>query len=205
MQAAVRLLDAHGVAGLTVRALAHELATGPGSIYWHVGDRQALLDLACDRVLAEAIPSASSESSGGPVIRGIGIALFDALDAHPWAGAHLPASESVPSLLRALERIGVELEAAGVPSDAQFSAATTVINYVLGVAAQMTRNAGSVAEGVTQAEWLAARASAWQRFDPVEHPFLHRMAPALRDHDDREQFAAGLDLILSGIERLASG
>jgi hypothetical protein len=31
---------------------------------------------------------------------------------------------------------------------------------------------------------------------------VHRLATRLRDHDDREQFLAGIDLILAGIDTL---
>ena len=43
---------------------------------------------------------------------------------------------------------------------------------------------------------LAAR---WTRLDPAEYPFVHQVATQLREHDDREQFLAGVDLILAGI------
>jgi hypothetical protein len=35
--------------------------------------------------------------------------------------------------------------------------------------------------------------------DPAEYPFLIQMAAQLAGHDDREQFLAGIDLILAGI------
>jgi predicted Zn-dependent protease len=47
--------------------------------------------------------------------------------------------------------------------------------------------------------FLAAVAARWTRLDPAEYPFVHRMAAQLAGHDDREQFLAGIDLILAGI------
>jgi predicted Zn-dependent protease len=35
--------------------------------------------------------------------------------------------------------------------------------------------------------------------DPAEYPFARQMATQLAEHDDREQFLAGIDLILAGI------
>lgn len=35
--------------------------------------------------------------------------------------------------------------------------------------------------------------------DPKEYPFAHQVATQLREHDDREQFLTGVDLILVGI------
>ena len=40
---AIELLDAEGESGLTFRALAGRLATGPGAIYWHVANKGELL------------------------------------------------------------------------------------------------------------------------------------------------------------------
>jgi hypothetical protein len=33
----------------------------------------------------------------------------------------------------------------------------------------------------------------------VQYPFLHQMAAQLPEHDDREQYLAGINLILAGI------
>ena len=48
---AVELLDAHGVAGLTMRRLADRLGAGAMSLYWHVNNKDQVFDLALDAVL----------------------------------------------------------------------------------------------------------------------------------------------------------
>jgi AcrR family transcriptional regulator len=47
----VRLIEEHDIAALTMRRLAAELGTAVTAIYWHVGNRDALLDLLVDRLL----------------------------------------------------------------------------------------------------------------------------------------------------------
>jgi hypothetical protein len=42
-------------------------------------------------------------------------------------------------------------------------------------------------------------AARWAQADPAQYPFVHQVATQLREHDDREQFLAGIDLILAGI------
>ena len=42
-------------------------------------------------------------------------------------------------------------------------------------------------------------ADRWTRLDPARYPFMHEVAPQLPEHDDREQFLVGIDLILTGI------
>lgn len=51
--AAARIVEADGLHELTMRRLSDELGVAVTSIYWHVGNRQALLDALVDHVLAE--------------------------------------------------------------------------------------------------------------------------------------------------------
>ena len=53
VDAALRLLDAEGLDGVSMRRVADELGTGPASLYAHVANKEELLDLVLDRVLAE--------------------------------------------------------------------------------------------------------------------------------------------------------
>jgi AcrR family transcriptional regulator len=53
VETAVRLVEEHDLEALTMRRLAAELGTAVTSIYWHVGNRDALLDLMVDRLLAD--------------------------------------------------------------------------------------------------------------------------------------------------------
>ena len=53
VETALTLVTAHGVDALTMRRLATELGTAVTAIYWHVGNRDALLDLLVERVLAD--------------------------------------------------------------------------------------------------------------------------------------------------------
>ncbi|MFC6929926.1 TetR/AcrR family transcriptional regulator [Actinomadura yumaensis] len=51
--AAVRVLDAEGLDGVTMRRVAQELDTGPASLYAHVSGKDELNELMLDRVAAE--------------------------------------------------------------------------------------------------------------------------------------------------------
>ncbi|MDM4761712.1 TetR/AcrR family transcriptional regulator C-terminal domain-containing protein [Galbitalea sp. SE-J8] len=200
IEAAVSLLDESGERGLTFRALAGRLESGSGAIHWHVTNRDELLDLACDAMLAE--PAESVPAHAGDeldAIRVLALSLFDTLDRHPWIGSHLPTRPTLPSTLRVLDRIGGLLRSFGVPADDQFYFATAILTYVLGVAAQMTRDAQSAALTHTRDEWLAEQSARWTGLDPLAYPFLHAAAADLREHDDRDQFVAGLDLLVTGI------
>ena len=53
VDAALAVLDAEGLDGLSMRRIAEELNTGPASLYWHVGSKDGLLDLVLDRIIGE--------------------------------------------------------------------------------------------------------------------------------------------------------
>jgi AcrR family transcriptional regulator len=53
VETALRLVEEHDVSALTMRRLAAELGTAVTSIYWHVGNRDALLDLLVERLIAD--------------------------------------------------------------------------------------------------------------------------------------------------------
>ncbi|WP_328762335.1 MULTISPECIES: TetR/AcrR family transcriptional regulator [unclassified Streptomyces] len=53
LEAAASLVKQHGPAALTMRKLAAELGTAVTSIYWHVGNRESLLDALVERTVQE--------------------------------------------------------------------------------------------------------------------------------------------------------
>jgi AcrR family transcriptional regulator len=53
LDAAARLVVQHGPQDLTMRKLAAELGTAVTSIYWHVGNRESLLDALVERTVQE--------------------------------------------------------------------------------------------------------------------------------------------------------
>jgi len=50
---ALDLVQAEGIDALTMRRLASELGLAVTAIYWHVGDKQALLDALAERIAAQ--------------------------------------------------------------------------------------------------------------------------------------------------------
>jgi TetR/AcrR family tetracycline transcriptional repressor len=53
VEVALELLEADGPDALTMRGLAAKLGVAPTAIYWHVGDKQALLDAVVDHITAD--------------------------------------------------------------------------------------------------------------------------------------------------------
>ncbi|TYB71088.1 TetR/AcrR family transcriptional regulator [Nonomuraea sp. PA05] len=202
VEAAIELLDDGGESGLTFRRLAAHLKTGPGAIYHHVANKSELLTAATGTVLASTTGAAGSSDAGEEPVRALALAVFDAIDAHPWVGTQLSRTPSQPAMLRIFECVGQQVRALGVPAGAGFTAASALLNYILGVGGLNAANARAMEPGADRTAFLTTVSVAWASLDPGEYPFIRGVAGQLRDHDDREQFLAGVDLILDGIRAL---
>lgn len=205
VEAAIEILDADGESALTFRALAARLATGPGAIYWHVANKNELLAAATDNVIAGVLTGVASDAEPREAIRAIALGVFDAIDAHPWVGTQLSSEPWQSAVMEIFEGIGGQLLALGVPERAQFDGASALVNYVLGLAGQYAAGARLLARETDRSAFLATVAARWTQLDPADYPFVHQVAAQLPGHDDREQFLAGIDLILAGIEAVRTG
>ncbi|MEV5759323.1 TetR/AcrR family transcriptional regulator [Streptomyces tendae] len=212
--AAVELLDTVGERGLTFRALAERLATGPGAIYWHITGKAELLGAATDAVVAAAVTAEPTGTTDSPqdAVRAVALGLFDATEAHPWLATQLatqlsrtPWGTVAP---RIFESLGRQVQAMGVPEAHWFTATSALMHYILGAAGQNAVNSASAASAapsgrhVDRDEFLGTVSTAWQGLDPDEYPFTRAVADQVRGHDDREQFLAGISLVLAGIAAL---
>jgi AcrR family transcriptional regulator len=201
VEAAIEILDNDGEGALTFRALTARLATGSGAIYWHIADKHDLLAAATDHVVARVMTTVVRGSKPREAIRTLALGVFDAIDAHPWVGGQLSRDPWQYAVLRILERVGGQVQALGVPEHAQFNAATALMSFILGLAGQYAAGARLFTRDTDRTASLGAVAAQWAQFDPAEHPFVRQVATQLAEHDDREQFLAGIDLILAGIEK----
>jgi len=203
VRTATEILDNGGESALTLRALTIRLSTGYGAIYHHVADKSDLLAAATDDVITSVLSGTVADADPRETLRRLALGLFDAIDAHPWVGAALSRQPWRPALLDFYESIGRLLDALAVPEKARFDAAGTLMNYVLGVAAQNAANARHLTDSdMDRTAFLDAAATRWARLNPSQYPFVHAAVTRLREHDDREQFLAGIDIFLTGIAAL---
>ena len=166
-----------------------------------MANKSELLVAATDAVLTRAvlIGAGASDVAGAPpaeALRAVALGVFDAVEAHPWVGTQLSRLPSQPAVLRVFERIGRQVQALGVAADDRFDAASALLNYVLGVTAQNAAHAREVAPGTNRIAFLGSVSA---DLEPDLFPFTRTVAGQLRDHDDRAQFLAGIDLLLAGI------
>lgn len=201
VETAIGLLDVAGESGLTFRALSERLATGPGAIYWHVANKSELLAEATDRAVTLALAAAPQ---GG--LHAVSLGLYDAVERHPWLAPQLTAqlshSPSGPVTTRIFEAIGRQVAALDVPASRWFTATSALMHYILGAAGQNAANlerARSLGPEADRSAYLDTVTQAWKQLSAEDYPFTRAVADQGLEHDDREQFLAGIDLIVAGV------
>ena len=206
---AVALLDESGEPALTFRALAARLGGGVASIYWYVSSKDELLDRASDHVLADVLAGTDKYvSSADPIddLRGIAVTLFDAIANRPWLGSYfMRNTDAQPNALLLYERLGQQVMRLDLTPRQSFHAVSAVLGFVIGIAADLGQEPPrEVVDGtVTRDEYIAQYAGQWREKDPETFPFLHYVIDEFADHDDADQFRAGLELLLTGIRSQA--
>jgi TetR/AcrR family tetracycline transcriptional repressor len=135
VDAATTLLDAYGIADLTMRRLAKELNVSPGALYWHFANKQQLLGAVADRILesVDDVPGDWRDRVAGICGR-LRDALLSHTDGAELVSASFAAGQS-EAMAAILARLADAAADAGVdPSHAEL-AARTVVYYVLGFTA----------------------------------------------------------------------
>lgn len=195
-EATIELLDTAGENALTVRALTAHLNTGRGAIYHHVASKEALLAAAADAVVGTVLDGSESLIPR-QTLRACALGVFDALVDHPWVGAQLGRDPRQPAVHRIWKAVGSELERIGIDGAMLPDAGAALVNYILGAAAQYSANAGLLTDGTDRNGYLDATAAELTQTDPDTVTRL--TAAHVREHDDRQQFLAGVDIFLAGI------
>lgn len=188
---AVELLDAEGIDGLKMRRLADRLGAGAMSLYWHVGNKEEVLDLALDAVLEYRAlqPSGESQDWRSEVVHMLEDWRASMLH-HPWSAALLPRRALGANILGRLERLGRILSRAGV-ADADLNVAIwSLWNYVIGATSTRASFERSNDDMAAAQERLAGLS---ERYPTIERSRL------LLDSDWDGAFRKGLDFLLDGL------
>lgn len=198
LDAAARVLQREGYAGLTMRAVAAELGVQAPAIYWHVKDKQAL-ELALFDHLQAALVFEAEGDDWREDLRLMGETLRAFMLAHRDVVRLLPHGFFyTPRAMRRLDQVlGVLMAAGMAPRDAA-SAFTTGFDYVAGWArgeAEMRARGPDARPGLDAA---AKAAIASGDLPNVARAFEAFLDPGSLD----EQFRFGLNALIAGFERL---
>ncbi len=198
-QAAVELLDAQGVDGLTIRALGQALGVAPNAVYTYVASRRELERLTVEHVLRGVVDTAGDEPPRAAVTA-LCRAAHQALRRHPGAARLLMTAPMDGPVARGLhEQLLWHLVAAGLPVAEAARAAYLLITYVTGTAALADAELAPGAPPPTEDAWVQARAAAVAEIDSAAWPLTAASAEVMARWVGAEQFDWGLARLLDGV------
>ncbi|MGW0180462.1 TetR/AcrR family transcriptional regulator [Nocardia sp. NPDC003345] len=134
VRAAVTLLDKEGLDALSMRRLGAELGAGATSLYWHVANKNELLELALDEVWGQVSRTGPEhEVELRDLLTTYAHDLRAVLLAHPWSATLVGRFPSIgPQAFRVRDRLRQAFAAAGFRDPDAHLAGTTVTNFVVG-------------------------------------------------------------------------
>ncbi|MFC6880406.1 MULTISPECIES: TetR/AcrR family transcriptional regulator [Actinomadura] len=203
VDAALALLDAEGLDGLSMRRLGTRLNSGATSVYWHVANKDELLELALDRVMAEVTVPAPEEGGWRAAAAGYARSLRAMIHRHPWTVTLFGSRPMIgPHATRVLDEVLTAFGAAGFTGFDLEYAWSLVVDYVIGAAGSESSWAAHQTEATPQ-DWIA---NLGPYLDDVGARYP-RLAAHIREVWRNEtgevlegRFAFGLESVLDGIE-----
>jgi AcrR family transcriptional regulator len=201
LQAAVALADDSGIESLTMRKLGQALGVEAMSLYYHVANKDALLDGMVDLVFGEIeLPTGGADWKAA--MRQRAISARAALRRHPWAVALMESRRTPgPANLRHHDAVLGCLRRAGFPVALTAHAYSLLDAYIYGFALQEASLPFKSPQETTEvAQEIMAGFPADAYPHLTELAVQHVLRPG---YDYGDEFEFGLDLILDGLERTA--
>jgi TetR/AcrR family tetracycline transcriptional repressor len=195
VRAAVELLDEQGLDGVTLRALGDRLGVAAPTLYWHVRNKQHLLDLVAEAIVRGGVDRVPIEPAPGEPwwdwvasrARALRGALLLHRDGARVVAGNRPTPESAPQIERMLS---VLVDAGLQPAEAlRFWLALSA--YISGDA--LETQSDSAREPVPAEQVAALR----EAFESPDRPTLAAAVAAVGTDDER--FEAGLSLMIAGL------
>jgi TetR/AcrR family tetracycline transcriptional repressor len=198
-RAALDLLADTGLDGLTMRVVATALGVRAPTLYWHVQNKQDLLDAMADLMIDESTAGLEAPAAGQDwrdwmtecAGRSRRTMLRYRDGARVFAGSHTAR----PGVVRMVELTLRTMRDGGIPVRHAAQSFPIVLHYTVGFTIEQQARSGA-AYGSTNpydGDDLAGRA------DPARFPLLTELREVLYDVDSDEAFQHGLAVVLAGI------
>ena len=208
VQAAMALADAEGAGAVNMRRIAREIGVGAMSLYWHVADKEQLLDLMLDTVEGEDLTAEISGNWREDVGR-MARQRRRALLRHPWVVDFMSGRPPFgPNALLQIERSLSALDGLNLDAQTAVQILMTIDTFVTGSVLNELREIRVVQTqaraGLTNIA-IAAQMQDWRDrldrsglFVRVVRVFAEGIDPDAAESRD-ERFEFGLDCLLDGV------
>jgi AcrR family transcriptional regulator len=191
LDAALEMVETGGPAALTIRGLAAKLGVAVTAIYWHVGDKRALLDGLVERIITQIAEVEVHGRGHQARVVDIGRSLRRALLERPDLVALVHRQGRTAALFQPARRVLVrELTAAGLRGSDAALAARAILSLVIGsvlIDRQVER----------QPTQLEAPEELWSVDDVPDAPEL--LEYLVQPVDEDELFAYTLDVLVRAV------
>ncbi|WP_131743328.1 TetR/AcrR family transcriptional regulator C-terminal domain-containing protein [Actinomadura roseirufa] len=203
--AAVALLDAEGLDGLSMRRLGAAIGAGATSLYFYVAHKDELLELALDEVMGEiALPDpapAGWRAAAGDFARGFRTMILR----HPWVVAQLGVQPALgPRAMRLSDRSVELFNTAGFDGATLAWASSLLMSHAIGAATTETAMRRMLADSGQDANELGDRFEPYLERIGAQYPNLAGWWRENRELDfesyQDEAFEFGLERLLDGLE-----
>jgi AcrR family transcriptional regulator len=201
VEAALRVLDREGLEALTMRRVAAELGTGAGALYWHVGNKEELLQLLIDRIASEVELPEPDPSRWQEQLKEMGREMRRLMNSHrDFARISLGRIPIGPSTVSFGEWLLALLRGGGVPDRAAALAADLLALYVGAFAYEESLGLASpTREESSPHELIAMIHDYFASLPPERFPHTVALADLLVAGGPDERFEFGLDVIIRGL------
>lgn len=210
VETAIKVLDAEGLAGFSMRKVAEELDTGAASLYWHVGSKDGLFDLIFEEIIGEQVDDVPDpdperwQEQLKEVARTMRRAILRHRDVVQLSVGRIPMG---PNALRMSERVLAILRAGDVPDELAVQSYLLLISAVNGFTmdeAGYDEAAPDEAPGADEAAQMVRTYFESLPDDQFSH--LKEVAQHFAMTDQDARFDLLIDLFVDGIAaRAASG
>ena len=200
MEAAITIADREGLDALTMRHVAQQLGAGTMSLYWHVRNKDELIELMRDQVTGEHTlqPSGDWRADLARFARDTRAMFLR----HPWlASVAFGTPPLGPNSLRQDELTMAAMSSLGVDLQTQGAIGAVVYFFVVGfVLRELAQEQVQRRTGVTREQWLAQVAPyLQQQLATGRYPNLERAVSGGGDLDNDAAFEFILNFILDAV------
>jgi AcrR family transcriptional regulator len=193
----MEVYTANGLDGLSMRSVAKALGIAPNALYSHVKDKDELLELLVDRLLAD-VPIPKADAHWRDALTEMMSTARQVLIRYPdLMPTFLSRPSRGPNALRLADcTLGI-LARAGVHGEDAVLALRLLLVFTFGFAAQeLPRLHDPDRERISKSRRV---------YSQSEHPALNELSDSLSRHPDEHTFETGLKWLIDGIEGLRVG
>lgn len=204
VDAALRVLDADGLDGLSMRRVGEELEVGAASIYWHVRNKDELLQLILERVIGEMRLPEPDPAHWKEQLRGYVYAVRDTLNSHrDVARISMGRIPSGPQIASVMEWLYTVLTPAGLPAQVIAFSSDLLALFVGAFAFEESLGPGSFGGDIEPEQFLEMMKDYLHSLPPDRFPYVTKMVDLIMSGGREERFGFGVDVLLRGLESYA--